>query len=165
MPGVPTEYYYPLFASFMLILTIVYVPKEEFGRLFWTSLLWGYFMSALYIPTFSGLFHLFHYVRVKPFVFLGAPVWLNVAWLSALMFYLRFLPTRKVWYVFPLYVFIFAWASATLDRVFNEAGLLIYTGWNPFYQFILAYAWFYGAARYQWALDKAQLMENAKEAR
>ena len=114
-------------------------------------------MSTLFAILFSRVFGLFHYAKAGPFLFLGSPLWLNLAWLGSMMIYLRFLPIRKIWYIIPVYVLIFSVASTALDMVFHQAGLLIHTGWNSFYRFLVAIPWFYGAAWHQQLLDKVEV--------
>jgi hypothetical protein len=154
------ELAYPFFALFLLVLTIVYVPKQKFGSLFWVSLVWGFFFSIIFNLIFGEWLHLFHWEHAYPFIFLGSPIWLSIAWLAAIMFYLRFIPTREVWYVFPVYLLVFVFASLALETIFNQAGLFFYTGWNPFYRFLASLILFYGAAWHQRVLSKARAKDS-----
>lgn len=154
------ELAYPFFALFLLILTLVYVPKQKFGSLFWVSFVWGFFFSIIFNWIFGEWFHLFHYEHAYPFVFLGSPIWLSLAWLASIMFYLRFVPTREVWYIFPVYLFVFVFASLALERIFYQIGLFHYTGWNAVYRFLASTLIFYGAAWHQGVLDKVPAKGN-----
>lgn len=157
MIGLPIEIYYPAFTFLMLFLTIIFVPKNKFKSLFWLSLIWGFLFSIFFVFVFGGLLNLLQWRHAEPFSFYGAPVWLNVAWLLAIMIYLYFLPTQKEWYYFASYLLGFAFASAILDKIFNQIGLLDYIHWNPFYRFLVALFWFYGAA-----CHRNYMMENGK---
>jgi hypothetical protein len=130
----------------MLLLTIIFVPKDKFKSLFWLSFLWGFLVSIAFVLITSGLLNLLQWRHTMPFSFYGTPVWLNVAWLLSIMLYLYFLPTQKEWYYFAVYLFGFAFASAILDKVFHQIGLLQYIHWNPFFRFLVALGWFYGTA-------------------
>ena len=76
------------------------------------------------------------------------------------MFFLRFIPTREVWYVYPVYIFVFIFASLALERIFYQIGLVHYTGWNPFDRFIASTFVFFGAAWHQGVLDKLPTKGN-----
>lgn len=158
MPGIPIEFYYPALPFLLWGLVLSFIPKAEIRRLFWLSFLWGYLGSKTFAVILTTLFHLVRWKHAMPFQFLGVPHWLVLGWAFALMLYFYFLPKTKEWYAFPTYLFAFALASAALDRIFNQAGLLEYIHWNPFYRFILALAWFYGAARhYNYLVDRGRL--------
>ncbi len=158
MPGIPVEFYYPSLAFLLWALVLSFIPKTEIRRLFWISFLWGYLGSKIFVIIFSNFFNLFRWNHSIPFEFLGAPHWLVLGWTFALMLYFYFLPKTKERYAFPTYLFAFALSSAALDRIFNHAGLLEYLHWNPFYRFIIALVWLYGAARhYKYLVDMGRL--------
>jgi len=143
MPGIPLELYTPVFAFFLLILLLTFVPKENFKKLFWFGLIWGYLGASVTAFFLSTVLNLFNYERIMPFIMFGSPLWLTFAWIPAIMLYLHFLPTRKEWYVFPLYLAAFSAAGMEIDGVLNRSGLLIYNHWTPFYRFLLSLGWFY----------------------
>ena len=126
LPGIPVEYYYPIFSGFMFILAYLLIPREKFTNLFWFGLIWGFLFSIIYVLIFGNLFNLFRYQHVEPFTFYGSPLWINFAWIFAIMLYLYFLPQQRIWYLFPLYIFTFSIASAALDTIFNKTGMLEY---------------------------------------
>ena len=142
MSVIPLEYYAPVFGLFLLLLLVVFVPRERYKELFWFGLVWGFLFSTAVTFLFSEVFHLFHYEKVKPFILFGAPLWLTFAWIPAVMLYLYFLPDGGEWYVFPLYLLGFAVAGMEIDGVLNQGGLLVYDRWAPFCRFILSLAWF-----------------------
>ena len=144
--GAPIEYYYPAFTILILVLTMVFVPKEKIKSFFWLSLLWGFLGSMIIGTIFGGIFKLFKWEYAMPFLVYGHPTWINLAWLLAFIIYLYYLPTQKEWYYLAIYLVCFATASAILDLIFNQIGILHYRHWNPFYRFIVALLWFYGAA-------------------
>lgn len=165
MPWIPLEYHYPLFTMIIFGLVLAFVPKNKVPQLFWTSLVWGFFVSVLFVLIFGKLLRLFHYDKADPFTFYESPIWVNVAWLGAVMLYLRFLPTREVWYVFPAYLLVFSFASMVLDKIFHQTGMLSYSGWQPFYRFLASVFLFYCSAKHQWALEKKDLKKGANEER
>lgn len=111
------------------------------------------------IGTILGqILKLFEWQHTMPFNFYGHPTWINVAWLLSIMLYLHFLPTQKEWYYFASYLFGFATASAVIDKIFNQIGMLQYSHWNPLYRFFIALIWFYGAAyHYDYMRKKEKL--------
>ena len=156
-PGVPIEYYQPALAFLLLGLVVLFVPKEEVRKLFWLAFLWGYIGSKTFI-VISGMLNLTKWKHMMPFEFLGAPHWLVFGWGMTMILFFSFMPKSKEWYAFPVYLLIFGLASAALDNIFHNAGLLEYIHWNPFYRFILTLIWFYGAAwHYNYLITKGKL--------
>lgn len=157
-PGLPIEYYYPALALLLLALVIIFVPREEFRRLFWLAFFWGYIGSKVFAIIIGTILHLYQWKHAMPFEFLGTPHWLVFGWGLAMVLYFNFMPQSKEWYAFPIYLAIFTLASTALDQIFHNAGLLEYIYWNPFYRFIAALVWFYGAAwHYNYLVSKGQL--------
>ncbi len=156
MFGMPVELAYPLFSLFLFFLAVILIPRDKFKDLFWVSLLWGYMFSIL--SAFLGKqLGLFEWEHIFPFEFLGSVQWLDFAWIFAVMLFLYYIPESKGWYVYPSYLAIFSLASAAIDMIFHELGLLTYVNWNPFCRFGLALLWFYGATvhhRYQVKRDE-----------
>ncbi len=150
----PIELYYPAFSLFMMFLAIVFVPREKFKSFFWIGLLWGYVFSIL--ASFLGNnLNLFRWEHIQPFGFLTSVQWLDLAWIFAVILFLYYIPEDPGWYVYPVYLIIFSIASAALDMVFHELGLLTYVNWSPIWRFILAFIWFYGATlHYNYQLKK-----------
>lgn len=146
MPVIPVEVYYPLCAVFFFILLLVLVPKNQFKTLFWHGLVWGFFAGYVFAWIFGTGLNLLEYRFAEPFKTFGVCIWLSLAWTPAIMIYLYYLPSNRSKYAFPLYLSIFALASASLDDVFHGAGLLKYNFWNPFLRFTVAVFWFWGAA-------------------
>ncbi len=158
LSGVPVEYYYPALAFVLLALVVLFVPKEEYKKLFWISFLWGYLGSKIFVLVFGELIQLFKWKQAMPFEFLGAPHWLVLGWGLALILFFYFIPKSEEWYAFPVYLLIFSISSAALDKIFHNAGLLEYIHWNPFYRFVVALIWFYGAARhYDYLVSRGRL--------
>jgi len=155
MSLVPKEFYYPLCAVLLFGLALALVPKDKFKPLFWYGLVWGFFAGYFFVWIFGTWLKLFEYQFAEPFKVFGVCLWLAFAWIPAIMVYLHFLPLSKLWYAFPLYLLIFALASASLDEVFHQAGLLKYDFWNPFVRFMVAVFWFWGAKIHYLATNKA----------
>lgn len=165
IPGLPIELHYHKFVILMVLISVITVPREKFGRYFWVSLVWGYLGTFLFTWICSDLLHLFEWRYLEEIKFMGANHWFALAWAMAIMVYLRFLPTRQAWYVFPIYLLVFSISSAALDLNFHKLKMLEYYHWNPFYRFLVALIWFYGAAKHQEALEKLPLKKNAEESR
>lgn len=147
-------YYYPVFAAIMLILVVLFLTKKEIKELFWYGLIWGFLGSLIFIFLCSGVFHLFEFKRIYPFLYLGvSPVWNNLAWVPTIMIYIHFLPSKKERYFFPLYLFTFAILSTLIDDIYQHLGMMKYIHWNLFYRFIIALVWFYGVT---WHYNKVK---------
>lgn len=158
MKDIPIELYYPALTFLLWFLVLSLVPKEQVRKLFWLSLLWGYLGSKAFAFLVGDIFHLFAWKHAMPFKFLGAPHWLVMGWIFAIMLYLYFMPKTKEWYAFPAYLFAFSLASAALDQIYHNLGLLEYIHWNPFWRFLVALGWFYGVARhYQYLVGQGKL--------
>ena len=154
---IPVEYYQPALAFLLLGLVVIFVPKEEFRKLFWLAFLWGYIGSKIFVVILD-LLNFTKWEYIIPFEFLGVPHWLVFGWGLTMILFFSFMPKSKEWYAFPSYLFIFALASAALDNIFHNAGLLVYIHWNPCYRLVLTYLWFYGAARhYNYLVSKGRL--------
>jgi len=143
--SLPLQAYLPLFASTMLGLVVLFVPRKRFAELFWLGLVWGFFANIIFVLVFSELLGLFKWQHVYPFRFLGQSIWTIFSWILTQIFYLNFIPEGDKWYRFPAYLLGFSVASAALDKVFYQLGLLNYIHWNPFFRFLVALVWFYGA--------------------
>jgi hypothetical protein len=144
MVYLPIQVYLPLFAMTMVALVVLFVPRENFGKLFWLGLIWGFLANIFFVLIFSKWFGLFEWRHVYPFRFLNQSVWVSFAWILTIIFFLNHLPEGKIWYRYPVYLLAFSVASAALDKVFYQIGLLHYFHWNPFYRFLVALIWFHG---------------------
>lgn len=148
MTLMPVEFYYPALAFVLWGLVLSLIPKADIKKLFWLSLVWGYLGTKIFIIFFSVLLNLFQWKHTMPFVFLGTPHWLALGWIFAMMLFLYFLPKTSQWYVLALYIFTFSLASAALDTIFHQAGLLEYIHWSPWCRFLIAGIWFFGSYRH-----------------
>lgn len=137
MGRMPVELNYPLFALFLVLLVVLFVKKDRFIPLFWPSFIWGFLADVVFVMFFGRWLGLFQWVRTLPFDFYGSPVWVNFAWILAMMLFFNFLPKRNGGYVRPLYFFAFA----LIDQVFYHIGLLKYIRWSPFWRFATVLVW------------------------
>ena len=144
MNRIPVGLYYLIIAFLMWGLALVLIPKEKFKPLFWYGLIWGYLAGHIFAWIFGVGLHCYEYKLIKPFRPFYANAWLNFAWIPAIMIYLFHLPTSNLWYVYPLYLVTFSLASASIDDIFHEAGLLKYYHWSSLIRFIITLTWFWG---------------------
>jgi hypothetical protein len=126
-------------------LALILIPKEKYKSLFWYGLIWGCLVGHIFGWIFGLGLHCYEYQQGGPFMPFHTNFWLNFAWVPAIIIYLYYLPSSNLPYVYPLYLLTFSLASAGLDEIFHEAKLLIYYHWNPFFRFIIAVLWFWGA--------------------
>jgi hypothetical protein len=139
---IPREVYYPLLALFMWVFALVLIPRDRFKPLLFYGLVWGFLAGFLFAWIFKAGLHLMEFKLVEPFSVFGVNLWISFAWIPAIMVFLYHLPSSKRWYFFPVYLLIFALASASIDKLFHGMGLLKYNFWNPWFRFIVAILWF-----------------------
>jgi hypothetical protein len=138
---------YPIFALLILSLTLLFVPRQEIKKLFWFSLLWGSTADIVLILLFRCL-HLYQYLKLSPYDFFGAPMWLPLAWSPAVILYIYFFPARKEWYYIIFYITAFAVIGTAIGMFFTQIGLLKEIHWHPLLRFPVQFIWFYGAMRH-----------------
>lgn len=129
----------------MVLLVVFFVPRPQFPELFWFGLLWGFLGTIAFESIFGKVLGLFNWQHIAPFEFLGQSLWVCLAWIFSIIFYLSNLPETRGWFYYLVYLLAFSIASAALDKVFYQVGLLNYLHWNPFYRFLVALVWFHGA--------------------
>ncbi len=144
MSKIPIDWYYIVIAFLMWGLALFLIPKEKYKPLFWYGLIWGYLAGSIFAWIFGQWLHCYEYKLVEPFRPFYTNIWLNFAWIPTIMIYLFYLPTSNLWYIYPLYLITFSLASAGLDDIFHQAGLLKYYHWNLFIRFIISLIWFWG---------------------
>ncbi len=143
---------YPIFALLMLFLVLAFVPRKEIKKLFWFSLLWGSTVDAVLILLFRML-NLYHYVKLEPFNFLGAPLWIPLAWSPAFILFIYFYPNRKEWYYTTFYIAAFSMMGVAIGLFFTQVGLIKEVHWNEFLRFPVHFIWFYGALKHYQRLE------------
>ena len=144
MSRIPIDWFYIGIAFLMWGLALFLIPKEKYKSLFWYGLIWGYLAGHIFAWIFGLWLHCYEYKLAEPFRPFYTNIWLNFAWIPTIMIYLFCLPTSNLWYIYPLYLITFSLASAGLDDIFHQAGLLKYYHWNSFIRFIISLIWFWG---------------------
>jgi hypothetical protein len=144
--------YYPIFAFLMLFLVLLFVPRGEIKKLFWFSLLWGSTVDVLLITVFR-LFKIYYYDKLEPFNFLGAPMWIPLAWSPAIILLIYFYPDRKEWYYQVFYIMAFSMIGVGIGLFFTQVGLIKEVRWNEFLRFPMHFIWFWGAVRHYQYLE------------
>lgn len=154
MNAIDNQIYYPLFAFLMLALVLVFVPRPEIKKLFWFSLLWGSTVETSLILLFRQL-NFYYYVKLEPFNFLGAPLWIPMAWSPAIILFIYFYPNRKEWYYNLFYLVFFSGLGVGIGLFFTQAGLIKEVRWHEFLRFPFHLLWFYGALKHYQHLEKS----------
>jgi hypothetical protein len=137
----PIQVGYIVFALLMYITMVILVPREKIRKLFWFSLLWGPTVDISLVWIFSAL-HLYKYQYLKPFDFLGAPIWNALAWIPAIVLFLYFLPDRKERYVIWLYIATFSMVGVFVGAYYTEFGLVQDIHFHYVLRFPVWYLWF-----------------------
>lgn len=143
--GIPPEAWYPMFAFALFLIALAFIPRKHMRMLFLESLVWGFFASLVYLASGSAL-GLFHYRRAGPFAFLGSPIWLNLAWIPAILIFLYFKPPMKKPILFWSYLLLFSLMSAMVDTSFLHLGVLEHFHWSPAATSLVAVFWYLGAS-------------------
>jgi hypothetical protein len=146
---------YPIFALLILTLTLLFVPRPTIKQLFWFSLLWGSTVDVLLILLFRYL-NLYHYLKLSPYDFFGAPMWLPLAWSPAIIIFIYFFPSRKEWYYSFFYLAAFSAIGLAIGMFFTQIGLLQEIHWNPLLRFPVQFLWFYGAIQHYRYLESPE---------
>jgi hypothetical protein len=137
----------------MLFFVLVFIPRKELAKTFWFSLLWGSGLSLILILLFKTL-NLYHYVKADPFDFYGSPIFINLAWATAVMLFIHFLPVRKERYVLPLYLSMYAVLGVFIGTFLTKAGLIVEAHWNELLRFPVVYLSFYACLKHYQYLKK-----------
>ena len=137
----------------MLLFVLVFVPQKEIKKIFWFSVLWGTGLDLTVILLCKYL-NLYHYVNSAPFDFYGSPILLNLAWATAVMLFLHFLPDRKEKYILPVYISLYAGLGVFIGTFFENAGLLVETHWHELLRFPLIYVCFLACHRHYQSLKR-----------
>ena len=93
---------YPLWAVFMLVLSLILVNKEEYKYLFPHGLLGGVTTSIILI-IFIKIIKSWKYTSSNPYIVLGVPIFIVLAWFAAKIIFLWGLPKKTSKWVIYLY--------------------------------------------------------------
>ncbi len=145
--------YYPAFALVMLFFVLVFIPRAEIKRLFWFSVLWGTGLDFI-VVLLMKILNIYRYSNASPFVFYGSPIFLNLAWATAVLLFFYFLPVSKIKYILYVYIGIYAMLGVFIGAFLKEAGLLIEIHWHVLLRFPLVYGCFYACYRHYEYLRK-----------
>lgn len=145
MLGIPLFLCYPALAFILLGIALIAIPRRGVRRLFPQSLLFGFVLSFVFVVLTRAL-NLMHYVHYGPFVLLGSPVWLNLAWSPAILVFLYFRPGMDQTFLFWSYILGFSLMSAVLNEALFRLGLLVQDHWSSWARFAVGIGWFYAAA-------------------
>lgn len=134
--AVPTYDYPLMFAFGILLLTIIFIPRDEIRKLFWLSVLLG---SGLDLANESGLtlLGITWYDHTAPFKIGLLPLWTILAWAPAVMLFIYFIPQRSEKYIQWLYIFIWSVFSWFVAIIFNNLEILVFLKGGPWIWFIL----------------------------
>jgi hypothetical protein len=143
-PIQPIQLGYIVFAALIFIMLVILVPRERIKKLFWFSLIWGPVVDVLLVWIFEAL-KLYRYQYLKPFDFLGAPIWNALAWAPAIILFIHFLPQRKERYIIPVYIGTFSMIGVFIGAYYTELGLVQEIHFHYLLRFPIWYLWFSGA--------------------
>ncbi|MGE5606104.1 MAG: hypothetical protein ACM3YE_10495 [Bacteroidota bacterium] len=143
----------------MLAFALVVVPRQEIRKWFWFSLLWGSTIDGSLIILFRIL-NLYYYDKLEPFNFLGAPMWIPLAWSPAIILLVYFYPNRKEWYYRAFYIAAYSMMGVGVGLFFKQAGLIKEIHWNEFLRFPVHMIWFYGAVRHYQYLQSTETKQK-----
>lgn len=155
-PIQPIQWGYIIFAVLMFLMMVVLVPRKRIKQLFWFSLLWGPTVDVVLVLIFSAV-QLYQYQYLKPFEFLGAPIWNALAWTPAIILFIHFLPERKERYVIPVYIGTFSMIGVFVGAYYSEFGLVRDIHFHYLLRFPIWYLWLSAA---YWHYRKLQSKDD-----
>lgn len=155
-PVQPIQLGYIIFAGLMFLLLITFVPRRRIQKLFWFSLLWGPMVNILMVWTFQAL-NLYHYEYLKPFEFLGTPIFNSLAWSPAIILFIHFLPERTERYVVPLYIALYSMLGTLIGAYFTEFGLVEEVHFHYVLRLPIWYLWFSATLWHYYKLFKPKV--------
>ena len=144
---------YPLWAVFMLVLSLILVNKEEYKYLFPHGLLGGVTTSIILI-IFIKIIKSWKYTSSNPYIVLGVPIFIVLAWFAAKIIFLWGLPKKTSKWVIYLYIGLFAILGAAIDYIFHNLGLRPYAKWYR------AWMWFFVLFLNFWISYKIYLLRK-----
>jgi hypothetical protein len=144
--------YYLLVALAFGVATLASIPKPLYKKFFIYGLLFGGAFNVLIILVFSGVFHLFAYLHIKPFgIWDLFSFWTPITWIFTIMIYLYFLPVRRI-FLYP-YMAGFIIFGYMMGQVLKDLGLFKFYGSYMYFEPLTFIVWFTIAA---WAYIKGE---------
>ncbi|SFG80889.1 hypothetical protein SAMN05660649_02756 [Desulfotomaculum arcticum] len=151
-----TTLFYPVYLVLAFILSLLYIPKEDYKKYFIYGLLIGGLGDVIAVSLFSNLFHIIWFKNAGIFAVLGHNILSPPSWTFTVMIFLRFLPHRRPFLYF--YVVTFAFSSLGYGYFVQNIGLFDFKTWfYPVFSFLTFLGWWSFAA---WLYIKTSLSRN-----
>ena len=119
---------YPLWATFMLVLSLILVDRKSYQYLLPHGLL-GAIITSLILLININIIKAWEYVEIEPYSVIGVTIFIFTAWIAAIIIFLWALPKRTPIWVHFLYIGLFSILGAALDNIFHNLGLRPYADW------------------------------------
>ncbi len=119
---------YPIFASILVILSLVLIPRDSYRA----------YLPVIFIATLfhAGLLYIvinildaWEYVGDDPFAVFGIPIFILIAWGASLALFLWGLPEKLPRWTHYVYIGSFALAGTFIDATFHSIGIRPYSEW------------------------------------
>ncbi|HBE78038.1 MAG TPA: hypothetical protein DDW65_09715 [Firmicutes bacterium] len=151
--------FFPLFLLIALILTLIYIPRQQYKKyLIYAAITGG--MGNMLLTLIMRLLGLWSYTKIGVFNVFGFNYLEPFAWTFVQMIFLYFLPVRK-WFLYA-YVLGFTGLSVGFAYVIKNLGII--AEFNPtltqFMSPLIFLAWWSGTA---WFYRKIEGMNQNQE--
>ena len=127
---------YPLWAFIMLSLSLILVDRKSYKYLLAHGIL-GAIITGVILLIFMELINAWQYVEAEPYIILGIPVFIGVAWFATIIIFLWALPREESHWISYVYIALYAFSGAGIDNFFHNLGLRSYADWYG------AWIWFF----------------------
>ncbi|MCK8818076.1 hypothetical protein MWH28_11975 [Natroniella sulfidigena] len=119
---------YPIWATIMMVLSLILVNKKDYQYLLPLGLL-GAIIASLIAMISNHIINAWRYVEAEPFSILGIPIFIFIAWFAAIIIFLWALPKENQTWIHYLYISLFSLFGAAIDGLFHNLGIRSYANW------------------------------------
>lgn len=154
-----TDLLYPVFLVMMFILTVIFIPRQEYKRYLVYGLIVGGIGDVVAVTLYQNILGVMWFQNQGLFFVLGHHALSPLGWTLCVMVFLYFLPDRNTF----LYPYILAWAGLSLayGYVVRNAHLFDFKEWfYPLPGYITFVIWWSFAA---WFFLRTQRAEKKRD--
>ncbi len=122
-----TTLFYPSFLSMVFILTVIFIPRNEYKQYLIYGLLVGGLGDVIVVGLLANILHVMWFKNLGIFNVYGQMALSPPSWTLAVMLFLYFMPSRRSF----LYPYVATWAASSVAYavVVKNAGLYDFLPW------------------------------------
>ncbi len=133
-------FFYPAFLIFLLILSLIFIPKKDYKEYLIYGFLGGGLGDMVVVGIFQNLLHIIRFKNTGIFNVLGENFLSPPCWTLTVMLFLYFLPKQKLFQY--LYILTFAGYSVGFGIIVHNVGLFEYRPWfYPVFSYLTFLGW------------------------